>query len=204
MVVQRFVYASSSSVYGNREDTPFGEDDRVDKPLSIYAASKKANELVAHTYSHLYNLPTVGLRFFTVYGPWGRPDMAPSIFALNMLKDKAITVFNQGDMLRDFTFVDDIVEGVWRVIQGGSNNEIYQIYNIGNSNPTVLHDFISTLEDVLGKKAKVNYKEMRAGDVLKTYSDVSRLQQDYDYRPTTSLRTGIEAFVQWMRAYYHL
>lgn len=199
--VEHFIYASSSSVYGNREDVPFKESDNVDQPISLYAASKKANELMAHTYSHLYNLKTTGLRFFTVYGPWGRPDMAPYIFVKRILEEKPITVFNDGNMWRDFTYVSDIVEGVFKVIDRKEASANYQILNIGNSDAILLKDFISTIEEILGKKANIEYKPMRDGDVLKTFSDISVLKSKYNYKPITNIKTGINLFYQWYQEY---
>jgi UDP-glucuronate 4-epimerase len=200
--IEHFVYASSSSVYGNREDVPFKETNNVDNPISLYAASKKSNELIAHSYSHLFDLKTTGLRFFTVYGPWGRPDMAPYIFVKRISEGKSITVFNNGNMERDFTYVDDIVEGVYKVIQGNSTTDNYKIYNIGNSNPVNLNDFIHTIENVVGKKAIIEYKPMRAGDVVRTYSDISNLQNDYNYYPTFDVIKGITSFIEWYNNYH--
>ena len=200
--IEHFVYASSSSVYGNREDVPFKESDNVDHPISLYAASKKANELIAHSYSHLFNLKTTGLRFFTVYGPWGRPDMAPFIFVKRISEGKPITVFNNGDMERDFTYVDDIVEGVYKVIQENSTPENYKIYNLGNSKPVNLNDFINTIENVVGEKAIIYYKPMREGDVVRTYSDISKLQKDYGYIPKSDIKEGIRRFIEWYEKYY--
>ncbi len=195
--VKHFVYASSSSVYGDRKDVPFRETDNVDNPISLYAASKKANELMAHSYSHLFNLKTTGLRFFTVYGPWGRPDMAPYIFVKNILEGNQITVFNKGNLERDFTYVLDIVDGIYRVINGNGNNNIYEVYNIGNSNPVNLNDFIQTIEEAVGKKAIIKYLPLREGDVKRTYSDVTKLHNDFGYEPKVNIKEGIEKFVQW-------
>ncbi len=200
--IKHFVYASSSSVYGNREDVPFKESDRVDNPISLYAASKKANELVAHTYSHLYSLPTTGLRFFTVYGPWGRPDMAPFIFVKRISQGKNINVFNNGNMMRDFTYIADIVEGVFRVIDVPQKASGYRIFNIGNSNPVNLNDFIKTIENLVGKEAVITFQEIRQGDVIKTYSDISSINDIYGYRPSTNLETGLSKFIQWYNAYF--
>ena len=199
--IKHFVYASSSSVYGNRDDVPFKETDNVDNPISLYAASKKANELIAHPYSHLYKLKTTGLRFFTVYGPWGRPDMAPFIFVKRISEGKPITVFNNGNMERDFTYVDDIVDGVFKVIQGNGIDDNYKIINIGNSNPVNLNDFINTIEKVVEKKAIVEYKSMRSGDVVRTYSDITNLQNDYGYSSTINIEKGINSFVKWFNNY---
>jgi len=201
--IKHFIYASSSSVYGNREDVPFKETDNVDKPISLYAASKKANELIAHSYSHLYKLKTTGLRFFTVYGPWGRPDMAPFIFVKKISNNQPITVFNDGDMVRDFTYVDDIVEGVFKVIQNKTETPFYKVYNIGNSLPVNLNEFINTIEKVLDKKAIINYLPIRQGDVKKTFSDVTSIQTDYNYISTTDIEKGIEGFYSWYLKYYN-
>jgi len=201
--IEHFVYASSSSVYGNREDVPFKETDNVDYPISLYAASKKSNELIAHSYSHLFNLNTIGLRFFTVYGPWGRPDMAPFIFVKRILEGKPITVFNNGDMERDFTYVDDIVDGIFKVIHGNGTDDNYKIYNIGNSNPVNLNDFIHTIEKVVEKKAIVEYKTIRQGDVKKTFSDITELQNDFGYKPKIGIEEGIYKFTTWYEKYYN-
>jgi len=198
--VEHFVYASSSSVYGNRDDIPFKETDRVDNPISLYAASKKANELIAHTYSHLYGLKTTGLRFFTVYGPWGRPDMAPFIFTKNIIQKNPINVFNNGNMERDFTYVEDIINGIMLIING-HNKYSYKIYNIGNSSPVKLNDFIKTIEEAIGTKVKIHYRPMRVGDVIKTYADTSSLTNDYSYKPATSMEEGIRKFVDWYIKY---
>ncbi len=195
--VKHFVYASSSSVYGDRKEVPFKETDIVDNPISLYAASKKADELMAHSYSHLFNLKTTGLRFFTVYGPWGRPDMAPYIFVKNIYEGNQITVFNNGNLERDFTYVLDIVDGVFRVIDKEINNNTYEIYNIGNSNPVNLNDFIHTIEDAVGKKANISYKPLREGDVIRTYSDITKLKSDYGYHPKVNITEGIKQFVSW-------
>lgn len=195
--VKHFVYASSSSVYGDRDDVPFRETDNVDNPISLYAASKKSNELMAHSYSHLFNLKTTGLRFFTVYGPWGRPDMAPYIFVKNILEGNQITVFNKGNLERDFTYVLDIVDGVFRVIDGNPDNNLYEVYNIGNSNPVNLNDFIHTIEKAVGKKAIIKYMPLREGDVKRTYSDVTKLRNDYGYEPKVNIEEGIGKFVEW-------
>jgi UDP-glucuronate 4-epimerase len=197
--IRHFVYASSSSVYGDREDVPFKETDNVDHPISLYAASKKSNELMAHTYSHLYKIKTTGLRFFTVYGPWGRPDMAPFIFVKNIIEGKTITVFNEGNMDRDFTFVDDIVEGVFLVISKDIKRDIYKIYNIGNSQPVNLNDFIRVIEQTVGKKANIHYKPMRQGDVIRTYSDISALSRNYGYQPNVGIKEGIGKFLEWYK-----
>lgn len=215
--VKHLVYASSSSVYGLNEEMPFSTSDNVDHPISLYAASKKSNELMAHTYSHLYGLPTTGLRFFTVYGPWGRPDMALFLFTEAILRDEPIKVFNHGKMRRDFTYVGDIVEGVVRVIdhppQGNpdwngadpdpaGSPAPYKIYNIGNQNPVELMDFIHAIEEALGKKAKKNMLPIQPGDVPATYADVQDLVDDLGYKPDTPVREGIRKFVEWYRMYY--
>ncbi len=205
--IKHLVYASSSSVYGNSSKMPLSVDDRVDNPVSLYAATKKSNELMAHTYSHLYGIPTTGLRFFTVYGPWGRPDMAPILFASAISKGKPIKVFNNGNLERDFTYIDDIVEGVVRVIDNSSDNKSgsfvhYAIYNIGNGNPVKLMDFIETMEKALGKKAIKEFMPMQPGDVYKTFADVSHLKEKFGYSPTTTLKNGISEFVKWYKNYY--
>lgn len=211
------VFASSSSVYGANVKLPFAESDSVDHPVSLYAATKKANELMAHSYSHLYRLPCTGLRFFTVYGPWGRPDMALFLFTKAILAGKSIPVFNRGDMLRDFTYVDDIVEGVVRVIDhpaapdpawraetpdSATGDSPYRIYNIGNSAPVKLMRYIEVLEQSLGKKAQCELLPMQAGDVPATTADVSRLERDLGYRPRTPVEIGVKRFVEWYREYY--
>ncbi len=201
--VKHFIFASSSSVYGSREKVPFNEEDNVDHPISIYAASKKSNELMAYTYNHLYHLKTTGLRFFTVYGPWGRPDMAPFIFTKNISENKEISVFNNGNMERDFTCIDDIIDGI-NLIINGNNHTNYKIYNIGNSSPVNLNEFINTLEDTLEKKAKIQYRPMREGDVIKTYADTTAIARDFGYQPKTSVKDGIKKFVDWYKEYYNL
>ena len=207
--IKHLSYASSSSVYGLNSSQPFSTSDDVSHPISLYAASKKSNELMAHTYSHLYGIPTTGLRFFTVYGPWGRPDMALFLFTKAILENREIDVFNYGEMQRDFTYVDDIVEGVIRVIdnppKGVAKDKInpsnstapYKIYNIGNNNPVKLMDFIEALEEKIGKKAKKNMLPMQQGDVPSTYADVSDLIDDLGYKPQTSIKEGIDKFVDW-------
>lgn len=215
--VKHLVYASSSSVYGANTNMPFSVHDNVDHPVSLYAASKKANELMAHTYSHLYNLPTTGLRFFTVYGPWGRPDMALFLFTKAMLAGEPIDVFNHGNMERDFTYIDDIVEGVFRVIFKVPENNAawsgdtpdpatsycpFRVYNIGNNNKEKLLRYIEVLENCLGIKAKKNMLDMQPGDVPATYADVDDLVRDLDYRPGTSLEYGIGRFVEWYKDYF--
>ena len=217
--VGHLVYASSSSVYGANTSMPFSVHHNVDHPVSLYAATKKANELMAHTYSGLYGIPTTGLRFFTVYGPWGRPDMALFLFTKAILEGRPIDVFNYGKMLRDFTYVDDIAEGVCRVIDHvpaadpawsgsspdpGTSSAPYRIYNIGNNNPVDLLTFIEVLEDALGTKAHKNLLPMQAGDVPATYADIDDLVREVGFRPATSLEEGVGNFVAWYRAYYRV
>lgn len=214
--VQHLTYASSSSVYGANETMPFSVHDNVDHPLSLYAASKKANELMAHTYSHLYNLPTTGLRFFTVYGPWGRPDMALFLFTKAILEGKPIDVFNYGKHKRDFTYIDDIVNGIIRTLDNtatsnqdwsglkpdpGTSKAPWRVYNIGNQSPIELLDYIKTLENALGKKAEKNLLPLQPGDVPDTYADVEQLVIDVNYRPETTIQTGINNFVNWYKLY---
>ena len=215
--VQHLVYASSSSVYGANSRMPFSVHDNVDHPVSLYAATKKASELMAHTYSHLYQIPTTGLRFFTVYGPWGRPDMSPSLFAGAILAGRPIDVFNQGKMQRDFTYIDDIVEGVVRVLDipatpnpqfdtsrpdPATSYAPYRVYNIGNHEPVELMTFIKIIEDALGKEAVKNMLPMQAGDVVATYADVEDLKQMVGFEPKTPLRLGIAKFAAWYKDYY--
>ncbi len=215
--VGHLVYASSSSVYGANKQLPFSVSDNVDHPVSLYAATKKANELMAHSYAHLYQVPVTGLRFFTVYGPWGRPDMALFKFVKAILNDETIDVYNQGDMVRDFTFVDDIVEGVTRIAakpaspnpswsglkpDPGTSYAPFRVYNIGNSDPVYLMDFIKAIEQVTNKKATLNLMPMQPGDVPATHADVSHLEQDFEYRPNTSIEQGVARFVDWYRQYY--
>ena len=212
--VGHLVYASSSSVYGSNSKLPFSEKDNVDHPISLYAASKKANELMAHAYSHLYAIPATGLRFFTVYGPWGRPDMALFKFTRGILGDEPIPVFNRGEMVRDFTYVDDIVEGVIRVIDqpaekadrsdepDRSATAPWRVYNIGNSQPVPLMDYIGALEEALGKRAKLDLLPMQDGDVYATEADVTALEAQFDYRPRISAAEGVKRFVDWYRSYY--
>lgn len=203
--VKKLVYASSSSVYGLNDKIPFSTDDSVDSPVSLYAATKKSNELMAHTYSHLFGIKTIGLRFFTVYGPWGRPDMAMFLFTDAVLKDKPIKVFNEGNLSRDFTYIDDVVKGVVATIINESNPDmpLYELYNIGNSKPIKLMDFISEIEKVTGKTAIKDYLPMQAGDVEKTWADVSKLKNNYNYEPTTNIAKGITKFVAWYKKYYN-
>ncbi|KIH75777.1 UDP-glucuronate 4-epimerase [Geoalkalibacter ferrihydriticus] len=217
--VEHLAYASSSSVYGANTRMPFSIHDNVDHPVSLYAASKKANELMAHTYSHLYGLPTTGLRFFTVYGPWGRPDMALFLFTKAILEGRSIDVFNHGRMQRDFTFIDDIVEGVTRVTfrtaapnpawhgdapDPGTSAAPYRLYNIGNNNPVALLDMIATLEKELGREAEKNLLPIQPGDVPATYADVDDLMRDTGFKPATPLAEGIRRFVGWYRDYYRI
>lgn len=217
--VEHLVYASTSSVYGNHTNMPFSVHDSVDHPVSLYAATKKANELMAHTYSHLFNLPTTGLRFFTVYGPWGRPDMALFLFTKNILAGKPIDVFNFGKHKRDFTFVDDIVEGVVRALDKvatknphwnsdapdpATSSAPFRIYNIGNNQPVDLEHYISTLESCLNMTARKNLLPLQAGDVPDTFADVSDLVEDVGYKPDTSVEHGISQFVDWYREYYDI
>jgi len=215
--VEHLVYASSSSVYGSNTDMPFSVHDNVDHPVSLYAATKKSGELMAHTYSHLYDLPTTGLRFFTVYGPWGRPDMSPSLFAGAILRDQPINVFNEGKMQRDFTYIDDIVEGVVRVIDkvAEPNEEYdksspdpatsyapYRVYNIGNNEPVELMAFIETIENAVGKKADKNMMGMQDGDVVATYANIDALIDAVGFKPATPLKEGIHKFVDWYKEYH--
>ncbi|RYG44416.1 NAD-dependent epimerase, partial [bacterium] len=215
--VEHCVYASSSSVYGANTKMPFHEGDPVNHPVSLYAATKKSNELMAHSYSHLYNLPTTGLRFFTVYGPWGRPDMAPMLFASAIAEGKPIKVFNHGKMKRDFTYVDDIVDGVVRTTfhpaaadpdwtsdapNPATGRAPYRVYNIGNNEPVELLRFIEVLEDALGKKAEKIMMDMQPGDVLATYASTDALSNDTGFAPTTPIEVGIPRFIEWFRAYY--
>jgi len=200
--VEHLIYASSSSVYGSNTKMPLSTSDRTDNPVSLYAATKKSNELMAHAYSHLFGIPSTGLRFFTVYGPWGRPDMAAFLFTDAILNGKPIQVFNQGDMYRDFTYVDDIVEGVVRVIDQAPLEKMppAAVYNIGNSSPVKLMDFIEAIETALGKKAERELLPMQPGDVYKTYADVSDLQENFGYHPDTPVREGVKRFVEWYLA----
>jgi len=215
--VKHLVYASSSSVYGLNSKMPFSVHDNVDHPISLYAASKKANELMAHTYSHLYKIPTSGLRFFTVYGPWGRPDMAYFLFADAILKGKPIQVFNNGEMKRDFTYIDDIVKGIISVMDSpaqpnpnwdsanpdpSTSTAPYRIYNIGNNSPVELMSFIREIEKNLGKEAVIEYKDMQPGDVTATWANVDELINNFDYKPDTSIATGLGEFTKWFKSYY--
>jgi len=202
--VKHLVYASSSSVYGMNAKIPFSELDKVDTPVSLYAATKKSNELMAYTYTHLYKFATTGLRFFTVYGPWGRPDMSPILFANAIAKEEAIKVFNSGDMERDFTYIDDIVVGVVTIIEKPVTEfrPMYKIYNIGNNNSVKLMDFIATIEKYMNKEAKKEMYPMQMGDVQRTWADVSELMKDYNYKPSTSIEEGIKQFITWYKEYY--
>lgn len=215
--VKHLVYASSSSVYGSNEKMPFSTSDSVDHPISLYAASKKANELMAHTYSHLFGIPTTGLRFFTVYGPWGRPDMALFLFTEAILKGEPIKVFNYGEMKRDFTYIDDIVQGVVKVADKpakpnpdfdsknpdpGSGKVPYKVYNIGNSSPVRLLDYIHAIEDGLGRKAEMELLPLQPGDVPASHAEVSDLVRDMDYKPNTTIQEGVKAFTDWYLSYY--
>ena len=204
--VEHFLYASSSSVYGNREKTPFSVEDRVDQPVSLYAATKKSNELFAYTYSHLYDVPATGLRFFTVYGPFGRPDMAYFSFTKSILEGKPINVFNGGNMLRDFTYVDDVTACLEKMLfcppkpdDTGARNAVY---NIGNHKPVKLIDFISAIETALGEKATLNLLPMQAGDVEKTYADIESTRRDFGFEPQTQIQEGLQQFVNWYISYY--
>ena len=217
--VEHLLYASSSSVYGGNKAAPFSTNHNVDHPVSLYAATKKSNELMAHTYSHLYGIPTTGLRFFTVYGPFGRPDMAYFSFTKAILEGKPIKVFNHGKMERDFTYIDDIVEGIVKLIDRApaankdwdeTKDDLstsfapYKIYNIGNSNPIPLMRFINALESALGKEAEKIYMDMQPGDVLRTYADVSDLERDINFKPNTSIEDGLQKFVDWYKEYYNV
>lgn len=217
--VRHLVYASSSSVYGLNGCVPFSEHDNIAHPVSLYAATKKSNELMAHTYSHLYGIPSTGLRFFTVYGPWGRPDMSPFLFTDAILNERPIKVFNNGDMLRDFTYIDDIVEGVVRVLDSvpignaewdarqpdpGTSTAPYKIYNIGNSQPIKLMDFIAAIEEAIGHEAHKNYLPMQPGDVYQTNADITAMQQELGFKPCKPIREGVKETVEWYRSYYQI
>jgi UDP-glucuronate 4-epimerase len=205
--IKHFIYASSSSVYGFNEKIPFSENDRVDFPVSMYAATKKSSELMAHTYSHLYKFPTTGLRFFTVYGPWGRPDMAPFLFTKAISEDQTINVFNNGDLFRDFTFIDDIISGVKGVLEAepglkeGSDIP-FNVFNIGNNEPVSLLDFIQITEKHVGKVAHKNFMPMQPGDVYKTYADIDALKKKVNYSPKINLDQGMNKFVDWYKNFY--
>ncbi len=215
--VKNLSYASSSSVYGLNKSQPFKTTDHTDHPVSLYAATKKSNEMMAHTYSHLYDISTTGLRFFTVYGPWGRPDMAPFLFADAILNNRAIKVFNHGNMSRDFTYIDDIVDGIIKVIDNPAKNNKnwnannpepdsssapYKIYNIGNNAPVNLMEFISKIESAIGTVAEKNFMEIQPGDVESTYADTSALMHDFNYKPFTPLENGVDEFIQWFKTFY--
>lgn len=201
--VRHLVYASSSSIYGLNEKVPYAETDKTDSPVSLYAATKKSNELMAHAYSKLYHIPTTGVRFFTVYGPWGRPDMAPFLFMKAILNGESIKVFNHGEMRRDFTYIDDIVEGVMNIITHPSTEALpFRIYNIGNSAPVELMNFISVIENTAGKKAVKEMMGMQPGDVVCTYADTTRLEKDFGYKPSTSIEEGIGKFYEWYVKYF--
>jgi len=215
--INHLVFASSSSVYGANTTYPFSEQDNVDHPMSLYAASKKANELMAHTYASLYGLSVTGLRFFTVYGPWGRPDMALFRFTKNIIEDKPIEVYNHGEMMRDFTYIDDIIEGILKVLDNPAKANLswsgdhpdpatsyapYTIFNIGNNQPIKLLDFIDAIEEALGKTAIKNYMPLQPGDVPKTYADTTKLQKAFNYKPSTDIKVGVRQFVDWYVNYY--
>lgn len=204
--VEHLVYASSSSVYGGNDKVPFSTEDKVDEPVSLYAATKKSNELMAHVYSKLYAIPATGLRFFTVYGPLGRPDMAYYKFTKKIMAGEPIQIYNNGDMYRDFTYIDDIVKGIECILCNppakNAKGAYYKLYNIGNNSPEKLMDFISTLEKCLGKEAKKEFLPMQPGDVYRTYADVSDLMRDFDFKPDTTIETGLTRFVEWYREYY--
>lgn len=204
--VEHLVYASSSSVYGGNEKVPFSTEDKVDEPVSLYAATKKSNELMAHAYSKLFSIPVTGLRFFTVYGPFGRPDMAYFKFTKKILAGEPIQIYNRGDMMRDFTYIDDIVRGVENILcnppEKNAKGAFYKLYNIGNNKPVKLMDYIETLERCLGREAKKEYLPMQPGDVYQTYADVTDLMRDYDFKPDTSIEEGLQKFVDWYLSYY--
>ena len=206
--VEHLLYASSSSVYGNQQKTPFSTDDDVSKPISLYAATKKSNELMAYTYSHLYSIPTTGLRFFTVYGPYGRPDMAYFSFTQKIMKGETIKIFNNGDMYRDFTYVDDIVKGIENMLcnppEADENGDRATVYNIGNNSPEKLMYFIETLEKALGKTAVKEFLPMQPGDVYQTYADVTPLIEKFGFKPSTSIEEGLGRFVEWYKEYYKI
>ena len=204
--IKHLVYASSSSVYGGNTKVPFAEEDKVDNPVSLYAATKKSNELMASCYTKLYDFPATGLRFFTVYGPWGRPDMAPILFASAISEGRPIKVFNNGDMMRDFTYIDDIIEGVVRVLdnapQKDADGRCHSVYNIGCSNPVKLMDFISTIEDALGREAEKIMMPMQPGDVYQTYADTTNLEKDMGYKPHVTLKEGVGQFIDWYESWH--
>ena len=209
--IENFVFASSSSVYGGCKDLPFKEDQLVDKPISLYAATKKSNELLAYSYSHLYKLPTIGLRFFTVYGPWGRPDMAPYIFLQSILSNETIKIYNYGKMRRDFTYIDDVIEGLFRccfkpVLDDKSSSleqaAPFKIFNIGNGNPIQLMDFIQILESKLGLNATKEYLPIQKGDVIETFADTTELQKWINFSPKTNIEDGLDEFIKWYKSYH--
>ncbi|BAZ44029.1 nucleotide sugar epimerase [Chondrocystis sp. NIES-4102] len=206
--IEHLIFASSSSVYGANTKVPFAIGDNVDRPVSLYAATKKANELMAHAYSHLYQIPITGVRFFTVYGPWGRPDMAYFKFTRAIAQDQPINIYNFGRMKRDFTYIDDVVEAVTRIINSkpatGNGQPPYKIYNLGNHHPVELKEFIAIIEDLMGKSAKKNLLPMQPGDVVATYADVQELITDFDFQPSTSIASGLEKFVSWYLKYYRV
>ena len=206
--VEHLLYASSSSVYGNQQKTPFSTDDDVSKPISLYAATKKSNELMAYTYSHLYSIPSTGLRFFTVYGPYGRPDMACFSFTEKILRGETIKIFNNGDMYRDFTYIDDIVKGVENMLcnppEADENGDRATVYNIGNNSPEKLMYFVETLEKALGKTAEKEFLPMQPGDVYQTYADVTPLIEKFGFKPSTSIEDGLARFVEWYKKYYNV
>ncbi|WP_312149013.1 NAD-dependent epimerase/dehydratase family protein [Empedobacter sp.] len=201
--VKKLLYASSSSIYGNSSDVPFSTNQNVDHPISLYAATKKANELMAHAYSHLYDFQTIGLRFFTVYGPWGRPDMAMFLFTDAILNHQPLKVFNHGDLSRDFTYIDDIIQGIDKILEDKNIKEKYQLYNIGNSKPVQLMDFIKEVELSTGEKAILEMYPMQAGDVNQTWADVQELKDKFGYNPNYPVDKGVYNFVQWYRKYYN-
>lgn len=201
--VMKLLYASSSSVYGNSVDVPFSTDQSVDNPISLYAATKKSNELMAYTYSHLFGIQTIGLRFFTVYGPWGRPDMAMFLFTDAILNDRPIKVFNNGDLSRDFTYIDDIIKGIILIVEDKAQDEKYQLFNIGNSKPVRLLDFIEEIEKATGKQAQRVMLPMQPGDVNQTWANVDDLKQKYGYQTNYSVKEGIERFVSWYKKFYY-
>ena len=214
--IDKFIYASSSSVYGMNKKTPFLNSDNVDHPISLYGASKRSNELIAHSYSYLYNIKSIGLRFFTVYGPFGRPDMALFLFTKSILNNKKIDVYNNGQMKRDFTYIDDIINGIIAIltsdfkfntpskIDSSTSLAPYRIFNIGNNAPVNLMDFITEIENQLGLKAKINFMPLQPGDVLESHADVDNLIKNFNYRPSTSIGTGIEKFINWYKEYYKI
>src|SRR5690606_38658798 len=201
--ISKLLYASSSSVYGNSVDVPFSTDQSVDNPISLYASTKKSNELMVYTYSHLFGLHTIGLRFFTVYGPWGRPDMAMFLFTDAILNDRPIQVFNNGDLSRDFTYIDDIIKGIILIVEDQDQQEKYQLFNIGNSKPVRLLDFIEEIEKATGKVAQRVMLPMQPGDVNQTWADVEDLRKKYGYNPDYSIKDGVQYFVEWYKRYYN-